>query len=118
MSNIVDPRIIFLQQSKIRLYKGLSYLTLFIYVVFVSACAFLADYVLVVIIENIVARDISKYPMVSTAFDWFKIGSAFLVFIAAGIHSFFSAWSQIKFELDTIKEPVLANGEVNGEKNE
>lgn len=111
MSNAIDPKIVFFQQSKTRFYKALSYLTLFLYVVFVSTCALLADYLLILIIELVSANDIAKYPLVSTAFDWFKIGSAFLAFLAAGVHSFFSAWSQIKFELETVTEPIISNGE-------
>ena len=110
MSNATDPKTIFIEESKVRFYKALGYLTLFAYVIFVSACAFFADYILTLLIGYIAANDISKYPAVSLAFDWFKIGSAFLAFIVFGVHSFFSAWSQIKFEIETIKEPNLSKG--------
>ena len=105
--NPTDPKDIFIQKSKSRFFKGLDYLTLFIYVVVVSVCALLADYIIILAIEFTVASDISSYPIVSQAFDWFKIGSAFLVLIAAAVHAFFSAWSQIKFEIETAREPIL-----------
>ena len=118
MSQTNDPKLVFLQQSKERFYKGLSYLTLFLYVVFVSASAFVADYLLVMIIEYVLSQDASKYPIISTAFDWFKIGSAFLALIAAGVHAFFSALSQVKFELETINETTLKVNPSKGEEHE
>jgi hypothetical protein len=66
----------------------------------------LIDYGIVLVIEYTISAEIAKIPIVSQVFVWFKIGSAFLVLIAATVHAFFSAWSQIKFEVDTAKETI------------
>jgi len=67
----------------------------------------LADYLIVLAIELTVSSAVAKYPIVAIAFDWFQIGSAFMVFIAAGTHAVFSVVSQVKFEIDTSQEPTL-----------
>lgn len=91
----------------------LDYLTLFAYVVVVTVGALVANYLIIFAIERTVAETVSKYTVVSKAFDWFQIGSAFLIMIGAAIHAIFSAWSQIRFEVETGREPPL-----RGEGNE
>jgi len=103
---VSDPKAIFLRNCRGRFYRGLDYLTLFVYVVIISISALLADYAIILVIELTVASDVSRYPIVSEAFKWFKIGSAFLVLVAAAVHAFFSAWSQIKFEAEVAAEPI------------
>jgi hypothetical protein len=104
-----DPKDIFSQNLRTRFYKALDYLTLFVYVVVVSVGALVADYFIVYAIQLTVLPAVLKYPIVSQAFDWFQIGSAFLALIAAGIHAFFSVYSQVKFEVQTAKEPILGD---------
>ena len=73
------------------------------YVLVISGGALLADYALVGILEFVFREDIDKYPLVAQAFDWYKIGSAFLVFFVAMIHAIMSTYSQIKFEFENVK---------------
>jgi hypothetical protein len=101
-----DPKAVFVRNFRRRFYRGLDYLALFIYVAIVSIGALLADYAIVRAIELTVASDVSRYPIVSRVFEWFKIGSAFLVLIAAAAHAFFSAWSQMKFEIEVARESI------------
>jgi len=79
---------------------------LFVYVAVVSIGALAADYLILLVIERTVATAVSKYPVVSQAFDWFQIGSAFLILVAAITHALFSAFSQLRFEVETAKEPI------------
>lgn len=102
----VDPRRTWLQNVRIRFYRGLDYLTLFLYVVVVSVGALLADYLIVFAVERTVASAVAKYPVVALAFDWFQIGSAFLVMMGAATHAVFSAYSQFRFEADTARAPA------------
>lgn len=69
----------------------------------VSLLALGADFILVFALTFFFDNEISTYPVVKQVFDWYKIGSAFLVFFVAGIHAVFSSYSQIKFEVENIK---------------
>lgn len=100
-----DPKGIFLQNAKNRFYLGLNYVTLFMYVVIVSTSALVADYIIVFAIKKTVASAVSQFPIVEQAFSWFQIGSAFMVLIGAATHACFSAYSQIKFEVEVAKAP-------------
>jgi hypothetical protein len=102
-----DLKQLFLKNLRIRLYKTLDYLTLFVYVVIVSVCALAADYIIVLAIKRTVSAAVTQYKVVSQAFDWFQIGSAFLVLVGATTHAFFSVYSQVRFEMETVKKPSL-----------
>jgi hypothetical protein len=93
----------FLENLKVRFYKALDYLILFVYLLVVSICALLVDYILILVLSLLVADDIEKFPIIAQAFIWFKIGSGFLIFIAAIVHSFFSAASQIRNEVESFR---------------
>lgn len=80
---VTDPKEIFLRHFRTRFYKALDYLTLFAYALVVALGAFLADYILILVIGFIVAPAVSEYPAVKMAFDWFQILSSVLALLAA-----------------------------------
>ena len=96
-----DPKEVFHRNARGRFYRALDYLTLFLYVTVVSIGALVADLLIVYVIALTVKGAVSKYNVVAVAFDWFQIGSAFLVLIGALTHACFSAFSQVKFEVET-----------------
>lgn len=106
-----DPKEIFLRNFRYRFYKALDYLTLFIYALVVAIGAFLADYILVLVIGFIVKPVAAEYPFVKQVFDWFQIGSAILALLAAFVLSFYSALSQMRFASQTAKEAILGDEE-------
>lgn len=98
---IADPKEQLIRNFRFRFYRGIDYLTLFLYVGAVAVGAVAVDYGLVHVIELTLEPAISSNQIVAQFFDWFQIGSAFLVFVAAFIHALFSAISQIRFEWET-----------------
>lgn len=109
-----DPKEIFLSNLRLRFFKGLDYLALFIYSLVIALAAFLADYALVWVINLLIEPTIAKYSEVSAIFDWFQIGSACLALIVAFVIAFFSALSQMRFAYETATEPSF--GEANNEQ--
>ena len=99
-NQFVEPRERFVENTKVRFYKTLDFFVLIIYVLIVSLSSFLADYFMILVIEFFLSDDISKYSVVSQFFDWYKIGTALLVFIVAMLHAIYSAFSQVKFEVE------------------
>ncbi len=100
-----DPKDIFLDNFRLRLYKGLDYLVLFLYALVIALGAFVADYVLAMVLSWLLEPTVSKYTEVATLFDWFQIGSASLTLVVAFAIAFFSALSQVQFAYETSKEP-------------
>ncbi len=96
-ASLTNPRDIFLKNFRGRFYKGLDYLSLFLYALIVAVGAFLADFILIAVLEFLIASTISKYPVVAIAFDWFQIGSASLTLVTAFVFVLFSALSQMRF---------------------
>lgn len=86
---------------------ALDYLTLFLYVTVVSVGALAADYLIMLAIKGTVSSTVARYALVSQACDWFQIGSAFLALVGAGTHAVFSVFSQVRFEIATVREPEL-----------
>src|SRR5690349_10739908 len=94
----------FRRNSKIRFYLLLDYLGLFLYILLVSASALLLDFLLIQVLEFFLSEEIADSDVIWLFFHWYKIGSAFLVLIAAMVHSAFSAASQIKFDAGIFKD--------------
>jgi len=99
-----DPGQVFRRHLRWRWFRALDYLSLFLYALVISTGALVVDYVLFLVIKLVVSDAVAGYPVVTVWFDWFQIGSAFLVFIVAFIHAIFSAYSQIRFEIETAKQ--------------
>lgn len=99
-----DPKEVFSQNLRSRFYKVLDYFSLFSYIVLVSIGALVADTIIVFVIKQTIINTVNEYPIVKLAFDWFQIGSAFLALFGAMVHAVFSAWSQLQFELQSMRE--------------
>jgi hypothetical protein len=98
---VSDPKVEFYETSRYLFYRALRYLALFLYVAVVSIGSLVIDYLITVAIERTVASSIMKYPVVAQFYDWFQIGSAFLIFCAAFVHALYSAWGLIQLENET-----------------
>lgn len=101
-----DAKQQFTRNFRVRLYNALDYLTLFTYVLIVTIGALGADLIMVRAIEMVVNDSIAQYQIVRQAFDWFRIGSAFLIFVGAGLHAVFSAWSLLRVEVEAASPDV------------
>jgi hypothetical protein len=87
-----------------RFFRALDYVSIFMFVVIVYGSAVIADYILFLLIWSLLREEVAKYPIVSSAFDYARIGLALLCIAGAIIHGILSTYNQIKIDIELAKE--------------
>jgi hypothetical protein len=94
----------FRRQVRVRFYRLLNYIALFVFIVLVNGGLLSADFILFSMVEWFLHKDVQKYPLVAMWFDYAKIALAFLILLAAVIHGILSMITQIRIDLMTSRE--------------
>lgn len=87
-----------------RYYRAVDYLSIYAYVMVVYGGALFADYLLFELMWLLLAEEVQKYELVKLAFDYARIGLALLFLLCALVHGMLSTYSQLKLDLELVKE--------------
>jgi hypothetical protein len=88
----------FRKQVKVRFYRLLNYIVLFIFILLVNGGLLATDFILFSMVEWFLHNDVQKYPFLETWFNYVKIALAFLVLLAAVVHGILSMISQVRLD--------------------
>ena len=96
------------QRLRERFWSTVDYLSIVIQVFVVYTVAVLFDLLVARLFRAIIQDAVASYPLVRSAFEWFEIGLAFLGMVLALVHSVFSVYSHIRFEVTALREEVAS----------
>lgn len=82
-----------------RLYSALNYLSIYAFIVIVYGTALIADYLLFLLMWWLLSNEVQKYPLISLACDYARIGQALLFIVSAFVHGLISTYTQSRLDL-------------------
>jgi hypothetical protein len=62
------------------------------------------DYILFSLLWRLLSEEVQKYPIISLAFDYARIGVALFFLFAALVHGLISTYNQIKLDMTLSRE--------------
>jgi hypothetical protein len=92
------------RQIRRRLFRGLNYLSIYVFIIIVYGGALLTDYLLFALISWLLQEDIQRYQLVADWFDYARIGLALLLIICAVTHGLISTYTQVKLDIELSRE--------------
>lgn len=99
-----DVASIFRKQVKVRFYRLLNYIALFLFILLVNGGLLATDFILFSMVEWFLHNDVQKYPLLAMWFDYVKIALAFLVLLAAVVHGILSLVTQVRIDWKISRE--------------
>lgn len=79
-------------------FRGLWYVSLYVFILFVYGGAVVTDYLLFKLMWWVLRDDVEKYPLVALGLDYARVGLALLFIVAAVVHGMISTYSQIQLD--------------------
>lgn len=92
------------KRIKSRFYRALDYLSIYIFIIIVYGGATIAEYLLFSLLWLLLSEDVQKYPIISLALDYARIGLGLLFISSAFVHGALSTYHQIKLDFRLAKE--------------
>ncbi len=93
-----------LELLKMRFFRIINHLTIYVYILVVCGSAVVTDYLLLGLIERLLIVNVQRYPMVALWFDRAKIAIALLCILVAFVIGVFSTIYQIKTYMTASRE--------------
>lgn len=94
----------FKRTQRIRFFRALNYISIYFFILVVYGGLLIFDYFLFQIMWWVISPDATKYPLISSALDFAKMGLGLLFILGALIHGFISTYSQIQLDLKLLEE--------------